>query len=948
MTGPEDHRRTAKSSSGNLVVPDKQSAKPIPPGPDSERSSETGADWSIAPRQSSPATGRSEFTLAESGSLDLPSQFERSLEQGKPQVLGHYELVRKVGSGGMGVVFEARDQRTGQSVAIKLLQPHLTFNQSAWLRFQKEARVWQEMQSPKVVRCLEFETLVGQPIIVTEFVQGKSLSSWLEAHGKLSESECLQIFEDVAQGLRAIHAAGVIHRDLKPSNILLELAPDVSRRKSAATIGSAKISDFGLAREIDQSESMALTQARALLGTPRYLAPEQFSDNPDLSAAADLYSLGVTMFQATTGRLPFEHPDLWQLADQHRFLPAPDPQSINSEIGIGLRTILLRLLEKQPEDRYQSAQELLTDLERLRQGQCIWRPLQLVNIPDLAEGKKKGGQTTEFRWELESSIEALWPLVTQTNRVNRAMGLPAPQFVLQPTGAAYTHDTKANLKGMTLHWKEYPFCWIENRMMSVLREFHNGPYRFVISEVELAPRIEGGTLLIHKFHYHCRNAIGRWIARWQIGKSTFRSLDSIYRGLDAHCQSKSNQTSIADGFKIPAKLAADHRNGLKQLNQFLIEQNVSDSIRVKLEELILEGTDDELSRMRVHRLAQRWKLGEQEVLRALVLACQAGALKLSWEVICPKCRAASSQRSQLTKIREHEDCDVCQFDFAIDFARNVELVFEVSPKLREVARQKWCIGGPFHAPHVAAQLYLRPNQTVVLRTSLASGDFELTNPQTDLKIPISVREPVFEKEPQRSLNLKLGSNQQPNHIPVLASGRQRLTLANQSESTLLVRLEKVIRRQDVMTAAEAATYRVFRDVFPHEIVSPQTLLSLDHACFLAIKWNRSVTSNFVDAKEPFDMMALVSQELVPRIHRSAGDLIDLGDGFLLAMFRDDHSGQACHRELSDYCSLPHERLSQVPIGFNLKAGAVVVSHLLGFPKYLGPTIDAVSDFEVRE
>lgn len=942
MSSDQRNERTSDSSDAEFLEPDS-------PSIDSKALGEFSADISASDWSVMPESGPFERSGKLPGGSAIPfqdfaSRLERCLREGIPAVVGEYDAVRRIGAGGMGIVFEARRQTSGERVALKLLHPDLSLNHQAWLRFQKEARVWRTIQGPHVVRLLGFESSAGQPFLVTELVNGMSLASWLEQNNRLSESVGLRLFEQVAQGLHSIHQAGVIHRDLKPSNILLLMHPENSRTPSERAIVSAKLTDFGLAREIEQSESMELTQTRALLGTPRYLAPEQFSDRPTLGPTSDLYALGVTMFQAFTGQSPFEPNDLWELADQHRFLPPPDPQSLNRELSNSLRIILLRLLEKQPEDRYQNVDELLTDLDLLKNGKPVSRPLQFLSHPETGSG----GQTIEFRWELRSPVKVLWPLVTQTNRVNRAMGLPAPEFRPISKNKPSVYDTKAKLKGMTLHWNEYPFCWVECQSMTVLREFHNGPYRLVVSEVELVRLIHGGTLLIHRFHYQCRNRLGRWFARWQIGKSTWRSLDRIYRGLDEHGQISSNHSRPTDGFTIPVQFARNYQAKVSQLNRLLAEQDLPETIRARLEELILEGPDDELARLRVRALARRWQVAEAEVLRAMLCACQVGVLNVAWEVICPKCRAGSSHHNQLAKIKEHEHCEVCHIDFETHFAQNVELIFEVTPAIRKIARQRWCIGGPFHAPHVVAQLVLQNQQTISLKLALEIGDYQIINSQSERKILLQVRDKAENSAMNDRLKLNLNWNFDESQIFSLVSGGQRISITNETNELMLIRLERVVSQDDVLTAAEAATFRIFRETFPNQIVSPQTLLSLDHASFLAVKWQWLAHSNQNEAKNQLDIMARISRDVVPVIQRMGGELVDTGEDLLLSMFRDERAAELCYAVLTQNFQSPEHPLARHALRMKIQSGPVVVSHLLGFPKYLGKTIESVLHFEEGE
>jgi serine/threonine protein kinase len=204
---------------------------------------------------------------------------------------GQYDVLSKVGEGGAGAVYKARHRDTGDVVALKVLPPHMAANPVVLRRFAKEFRATRLLDHPNIVRALDFGA-AGTPYLVMEFVEGISLGERLQNEGPLPEAEAVRLIAQVAEGLAQAHRQGLIHRDVKPDNILV--TPD----------GQAKLIDLGLVKDDDTDTN--LTRTGRGLGTPHFMAPEQFRGAKNVDQRGDIYSLGATLYQLVTGRLPFD------------------------------------------------------------------------------------------------------------------------------------------------------------------------------------------------------------------------------------------------------------------------------------------------------------------------------------------------------------------------------------------------------------------------------------------------------------------------------------------------------------------------------------------------------------------------------------------------------------------------------------------------------------------
>jgi tetratricopeptide (TPR) repeat protein len=271
------------------------------------------------------------------------------------RTLGHYRVLEEIGSGGMGVVYRAHDERLERDVALKVLPPGTLADDSTRKRFRKEALALSRLSHPNIATVFDFDTQEGTDFLVTELIEGVTLDDKL-ASGPLPEKEVIPIGLQLADGLGAAHREGVIHRDLKPGN--LRLTPE----------GRLKILDFGLAKRVDPADQATVTQSfseqRGPAGTLAYMAPEQLRGEK-VDTRADLWAAGVVLYELATGRRPFEGLTTTALADEILHAAAPSPQVLQPKLPARLAEVIQKCLEKDPENRYQSAKELLVDLRRL-------------------------------------------------------------------------------------------------------------------------------------------------------------------------------------------------------------------------------------------------------------------------------------------------------------------------------------------------------------------------------------------------------------------------------------------------------------------------------------------------------------------------------------------------------------------------------------------------------
>jgi len=781
------------------------------------------------------------------GTMVLPHQLILRAEP-RRDTLGRFRLLELLGEGGQGAVYRAQDMADDSIVALKILRTDRAERPEALKRFRKEARLLAESNNPHVVNLLEFNDEDSVPYLVLEFVAGRNLSDLIIEQRRLDESTALEIMADVARALAGPHDRGIVHRDVKPANILLPdsqavrgkliddplAIPSEPRAEQPASIHAVdsrssirvKLSDFGLARHVIDTESLAMTAAGSLVGTPHYMAPEQWNGTA-IDPRTDVYAMGATLFHLLAGRPPFEGTTRDELLVQHCQEPVPVLGRFNQSVSEGTTRVVEKAMAKRPEDRYPDAAAMLRDLEALRHG----TPTAISLHPRLPKCNPSDVIEFDWVWELEASPRQLWPHVSNTERVNRALGLAAPDFStrIAPDGGVERYAGFRRI--VPFSWREHPFEWIEGQRFGVLREFQQGVFQWFVSLVELQPGSAGGTRLVHQIRVLPRGMGGRLLAHLELGRKGRRALERVYQRIDAVITGKLATSPTVDPFEVPARLADSRRSRLEQGLDRLVERDVEPGVADRLGEFLSQAPDPEVARIRPLALAQRLGLDPDQLITACLHGAREGLLVLLWDLLCPVCRISSQIEDTLRAIRDHGHCPACNLDYPLDFASSVELVFRVHPEIRQVDLKTYCIGGPAHSPHVLAQVRVAAGERVELALELTAGSYRIRGPQ----LPWSADFQVQPRAPTRLWEMNLAKGPAPDDPRTLRAGHQVLTFASELDREILVRVERVAMRDDALTASRAASVALFRQLFPDEVLSPGQLAAVSTVTLMAVQ-----------------------------------------------------------------------------------------------------------------
>jgi serine/threonine protein kinase len=371
-------------------------------------------------------------------------------EQDIPQVsfdpgstVSTYLIISKIGEGGMGMVYKAHDTTLDRTVALKVLSPHLFRNQEFLNRFRIEAQAQARLNGPNIVTLHSMFEVPGSLVLVMEYVEGHTLDQRLHNEGRLSVASTVWVFEQALLGVERAHRMGIVHRDLKPSNIFITNTHEV------------KLMDFGVAKILDNKEN---TQSGSMIGTLMYISPEQIKGN-DADFRSDIYTLGVTLYQAVTGVLPFEKKTDYEYMNAHLHEQPLPPSSLQPAMPQELEDIILKAIDKEPDNRFQSAHEFRKAL--LKVGMVHVRAYRRLKAIRKEKDKAALSMPTTYRREDTGPIaERLSESISRFRQGKRMMALaaaavgaigigmflwlkPAAQLPTPPVAATTTADEAA-------------------------------------------------------------------------------------------------------------------------------------------------------------------------------------------------------------------------------------------------------------------------------------------------------------------------------------------------------------------------------------------------------------------------------------------------------------------------------------------------------------------------
>ncbi|GIW52687.1 MAG: hypothetical protein KatS3mg081_2042 [Gemmatimonadales bacterium] len=423
----------------------------------------------------------------------------------------------------------------------------------------------------------------------------------------------------------------------------------------------------------------------------------------------------------------------------------------------------------------------------------------------------------QWSWLLPASPEALWPLVSDTNRFNRDVGLPPVEDVQAPDELLENARRKLRLRiwGVTIEWEERPFEWLRPWKFGVVRRYARGPLREMRVQAILEERDRGRTLLRYAVAVEPRGVLGMVAARFQIGIVSRIVFGRVFRRYAAEVTRRGEGMPGADRPGGPSSSVAARLSKRRQghFRNVLIAQGVPAEVAERLLRYLSEADDLSLARIRPYALARVWGLPGRELLSACLRATRAGVLRLQWDLICPRCLGSKDRVRSLRELRSGTvHCATCQVAFPVHFADSVELSFAPTDRIRQVRAPVFCVAGPQISPHVEVQQLLAPGERRQLTSILTAGRHRARA----WGVPGG---PTFVVEAGGSELIELVVHEdgwQPVSGPV--APRALLVLANQTNRERLFNVERTPWADEAVTAAEVTALQEFRDLFSREVL----------------------------------------------------------------------------------------------------------------------------------
>lgn len=534
---------------------------------------------------------------------------------------------------------------------------------------------------------------------------------------------------------------------------------------------------------------------------------------------------------------------------------------------------------------------------------------------------------------LHAPLAQLWPLVSDTNRVNRLLGLPA--FEHSDPDADLVQQISSHYRGLPVTWREHPFAWVFEQWFRVEREFAPPlPFTTMITDTRLEALDEHSTIVDVIVQVQPRGVIGRAAVHALVERGLMRDLVAIYQSFEQLVQRA--QAVPLTRFRSPAQ-RDQLASGLLRLRR----QNVPDDLVAQLGVHLAEADDPDVLRMRPFALADAWGADRLEVLRVFLHATRSGLLDMEWDVLCPNCRGPSVRLDRLADVAADAHCPACNIRYDVNFDESVELRFNVRPAVRMATDATYCIGGPASTRHVLAQVWVPARGATTLPLRLAADEYRIRTRQTTGRATLIVRE---DAAPQATAVSVHGEQVAVEHTAVRA-GMVELHIQNTTDEPVLVMLEESAWSRQAAGAALVTSLAEFRALFSAEVLAPGVDLAVRTLAFLFSDLKGSTVIYETIGDSPAyarvrDHFTLLSEQVAAHngtVVKTIGDAVMAvfavpGDALAAAL--------AIQRAFAEESIALQEPMLKVKIG--LHCGACIAVNANGVLDYFGSTVNTAA------
>jgi class 3 adenylate cyclase len=423
-----------------------------------------------------------------------------------------------------------------------------------------------------------------------------------------------------------------------------------------------------------------------------------------------------------------------------------------------------------------------------------------------------------WEWQFGASPEALWPLVSDTNRFNRATGVPPVERHEDKRHRGYNLTAKNRRQllrlyrlGVEVKWEEEPFEWVRPSRFGVLRRYMSGPVKEMRVLAVMTPLPDGRTNLLYEVWARPSWAFGLVAIPGQIGVLSAFSFSSTFKRY-----ARVAERGGRSGLDLPPEnhLGRNARKRIQEIGRELEREGARPELVSRLLDNVAHADDFVLTRLRPYALADRWSVPRREVLELCLLATRLGLLDLQWDIICPLCRGAKASSNTLSGVKSEVHCNSCRLNFTADLDRLIELTFRPTPAIRELPTGEWCVGGPQTTPHIVAQQLLPAGARRDINLPLEEGRYRLRAAELPGIQLLSVG-----RDGAAEVTLRSSSDGWTREEIGLCR-TPALRLANDTDEEQLFIIERTAWNDQAATAAEVTALQRFRDLFASEALRP--------------------------------------------------------------------------------------------------------------------------------
>jgi class 3 adenylate cyclase len=530
-----------------------------------------------------------------------------------------------------------------------------------------------------------------------------------------------------------------------------------------------------------------------------------------------------------------------------------------------------------------------------------------------------------FTYDLKSTPEALWPLVSDTNRFNRDIGLPPMQLLGVENKI---RRVKFKIPLVNVQWDEEPFEWTYPHHFGVMRRYRNGPLREMRVDYRLE-RLEPGTRVHYEVWATARNLIGELAITLGLGIISNKQYGAVFDKYDQIALQGGTLFEISNSRKLPS---AGH-NKFRILSERLKEQGVSEMILNRLYDFTHRADDISVQRMRPYALADTWGLPRRDVLEAFLRATRAGMLDMYWDILCPECRGVVDDKAHLSDVSSKTHCNTCQIDFSANFDHNVEVIFRPNPAIRPVdVTLEFCVGSPQRQPHIALSLTVPSREELPFDTVLEPGRYSMRS-----RAITGAQSILATREGSSSTDIFARDGGWPTDLTKV-SLTPRLNLINQTQEDISFELIRTAWSDQAATAADVTILQTFRDLFSTEVLRPGEEISVGSITlmFTDLRGSTKLYREIGDApafgrvREHFEILQRAVDSEGGSIVKTMGDAI-------MAAFRSPASGLRAIWNVQRQLALRGEPALLIKVGMHY--GPCIVVNLNDRLDYFGSTVN---------